>query len=150
MLFRSLSQAPIQMHSLRSFWTLLLPWPTAALALYAITSIATLAIAVVIWKSSSPMTVKFSALILAAILINPHLFVYDLAALIPALLLLLDWALSQEDSPLSPALKLLLYLSFILPLFGPISRWTHLQLSVIAFAAILWTLRRVTTSDCAI
>ncbi len=145
-----LSQAPIQMHSLRSFWTLLLPWATAALALYAITSIAALAITVVIWTSSSPMPLKFSALILAAILINPHLFVYDLVALIPALLLLLDWALSQEDSPLSPALKLLLYLSFILPLFGPISRWTHLQLSVIAFAAILWTLRRATTSDCAI
>ncbi len=144
-----LSQAPIQMHSLRSFWTLLLPWPTAALALYAITSIAALAIAVVIWKSS-PVTVKFSALILAAILINPHLFVYDLVALIPALVLLLDWILSKAESPFSPALKLLLYLAFILPLFGPISRWTHLQLSVIAFAAILWTVRRATTSDCPI
>jgi hypothetical protein len=39
--------------------------------------------------------------------------------------------------------KLLLYLAFILPLFGPLSSWTHLQLSVIAFAAILWTLSKV-------
>jgi hypothetical protein len=96
------------------------------------------------------MPLKFSALILAAILINPHLFVYDLVALIPALLLLLDWTLSKAESPFSPALNLFLYLALILPLFGPISRWTHLQLSVIAFAAILWTLRRATTSDCAI
>jgi hypothetical protein len=138
-----LSQAPTQMHSLRSFWTLLLPWPNAALALYALTSIAALAIAVVIWKSSSQMPLKFSALILAAILINPHQFVYDLVALIPALVLLLDWTLSKEQSPFSPALKLLLYLAFILPLFGPISRWTHLQFSVIAFAAILWTLTKL-------
>jgi Glycosyltransferase family 87 len=145
-----LSQAPIQMHSLRSFWTLLLPWPTVALALYAITSIAALAIAVAMWKSSSPITVKFSALILAAILVNPHLFVYDLLSLVPALMLLLDWTLSKEESSSSSALKFLLYLAFILPLFGPISRWTHLELSVIAFAALLWTLRRATRSDWAI
>jgi hypothetical protein len=138
-----LSHAPIQMHSLRAFWTLLLPWPTIALALYALTSIAALAIAVVIWKSSSPMPLKFSALMLAAILVNPHLFVYDLLALIPALLLLIDWTLSNEPSSFSPVLKFFLYLAFILPLFGPLSRWTHLQLSVIAFAAMLWTLTKL-------
>jgi len=34
------------------------------------------------------------------------------------------------------------YLAFLLPMFGPVARWTHLQLSVVAFAAILWTLFR--------
>jgi hypothetical protein len=29
-----------------------------------------------------------------------------------------------------------------LPLFGPLSRWTHLQLSVPAMAALLWLLWR--------
>jgi hypothetical protein len=137
-----LSQAPIQMHSLRSFWTLLLPWPTAALVLYILTSLAALAAAILIWRSSSPSSVKFSALILAAILINPHLFVYDLLVLIPVLLLTLNWTL-ENDEHSTPTLKLLLYLAFILPLFGPLSRWTHLQLSVIAFGAILWTLARL-------
>ena len=39
-----LSLAPIQMHSLRSFWTLLIPWPEAALALYILSSIAVIVI----------------------------------------------------------------------------------------------------------
>jgi hypothetical protein len=39
-------------------------------------------------------------------------------------------------------LKLLAYLAFILPLFGPISRWTHLQLSVPVFTMLLWVLWR--------
>jgi len=42
-----------------------------------------------------------------------------------------------------PALRLVLYLAFILPLFGPLSRWTHLQFSVPAFAALLWMLYRL-------
>jgi hypothetical protein len=170
-----LSQAPIQMHSLRSFWTLLLPWPNAALAFYALSSMAVLVLAVMVWKSPSSLPLKFSALALASVLINPHLFVYDLLVLAPILLLLLDSTIrpglvipsnarnllfaepieKADSSPLSfsektilrqqssSELKALLYLAFILPLFGPISRWTHLQLSVIAFTAILWILYRV-------
>jgi hypothetical protein len=140
-----LGLAPIQMHSLRSFWSLIIPSPEVALAFYALTSVAVVAMAASIWKSQSPLALRFSALILAAILVNPHLFVYDLLALIPVLLLATDWALAHENSASSPALKLLLYLAFVLPLFGPLSRWTHLQLSVPIFAAILWTLHRTET-----
>ena len=39
-------------------------------------------------------------------------------------------------------LTLLAYLAFVLPLFGPLSRWTHIQLSVPAIAALLWVLWR--------
>jgi hypothetical protein len=41
----------------------------------------------------------------------------------------------------------LLYLAFLLPLFGPLAHWTHLQLSVVVFAALLWTLRRLQLSE---
>jgi len=140
-----LGLAPIQMHSLRSFWSLIIPSPEVALAFYALTSVAVVAVAASIWKSQSPLALRFSALILAAILVNPHLFVYDLLALVPALLLAVDWALASEKNASSPLLKLLLYLAFVLPLFGPLSRWTHLQLSVPVFAAILWTLHRTET-----
>jgi hypothetical protein len=40
-----------------------------------------------------------------------------------------------------------LYLAFLLPLFGPLAYWTRLQLSVIAFAALLQTLRRLQISE---
>jgi len=137
-----LSLAPIQMHSLRSFWSLLIPWPQAAFALYLVSSIAVVSIAAATWKSSSPLALRFAALTLAAALVNPHLFVYDLLVLAPALLLVVDWALSNVRHPSSAPLFLLSYLAFILPLLGPLSRWTHIQLSVPIFAALLWTLWR--------
>lgn len=133
-----LSLAPIQMHSLRSFWSLLIPWPTAASALYLLTSCIAIAIAAAIWKSSRPLALRFSALSLAAVLVNPHLFIYDLLMLAPALLLLADWSLRHASS----ALPLLLYLAFVLPLLGPFSQYTHLQLTVPVFAALLWTLSK--------
>jgi len=134
--------APIQMHSLRSFWSLLIPWPHAALALYILSSVLIVAMTAAVWKSESPLALRFSALTLAAILVNPHLFVYDLLALAPVLLLLVDWTLANPQHPYASLLQILSYLAFILPLFGPVSRWTHVQLSVPVFIALLWILWR--------
>jgi alpha-1,2-mannosyltransferase len=141
-----LELAPVQMHSLRSFWTLLIPRPEAAFVLYILTSFVAFAIAAAIWKSTSPLALRFSALTLAAVLVNPHLFVYDLLVLAPVLLLLVDWTLANSQHQFAAALQLLSYLAFILPLFGPLSRWTHLQLSVPVFAALLWILWQLSLS----
>jgi hypothetical protein len=99
--------------------------------------------AAAIWKSSAPLALRFSALTIVAVLVNPHLFVYDLLVLAPALLLLVDWLLTNQQSASFPTLLLLLYLAYLLPLLGPLSQWTHIQLSVPAFAALLWFLWRV-------
>jgi hypothetical protein len=48
--------------------------------------------------------------------------------------------LSHRPRPSSAALQFLLYLAFVVPLFGPLSQWTHLQLSVPVFVALLCTL----------
>ncbi len=138
-----LTLSPIQMHSLHTFWELLIPWSSGVWVLYILTSLVAIGMAAAIWKSSSPLALRFSALILAAALINPHLYIYDLLALAPMFLLLADWALNHAQHPSTPALCMLLYLAFMLPLFGPLSRWTHLQLSVVAFAALLWLLWRI-------
>lgn len=137
-----LNLAPTQMHSLRSFWSLLIPWPNVGFPLYVVSSIAVVFIAAATWKSSSSLAVRFAALTVAAVLVNPHLFVYDLLVLAPALLFLVDWTLSNVLGPLSARLFLLSYLAYVLPLLGPLSRWTHVQLSVPIFAALLWTLWR--------
>jgi hypothetical protein len=105
-----------------------------------LSSLVAIASAAVIWKSSAPLPLRFSALTLTAVLVNPHLFVYDLLVLAPVLLLLADWALTNPHHSSSAALRLLAYLAFLLPLFGPLSRWTHLQLSVPVFALLLWML----------
>jgi hypothetical protein len=141
-----LAFSPIQMHSLESFWEILIPWRLGVWALYLLASFVAIGIAAAIWKSSSHLPLRFSALILAAVLVNPHIYIYDLLALAPAFLLLTDWSLDNPHHPAKPALDVLLYLAFLLPLFGPIAYWTHLQLSVVVFAALLWTLRRLRIS----
>jgi len=138
-----LDLSPIQMHSLRSFWALLIPSSPVVWILYLASSMAVLVMAAALWKSSLPLSVRFSSLLLAAVLVNPHLYIYDLLALAPALLLLADWTRSTPQDDSSPAIRVLLYLSFSLPLFGPVNRWTHLQVSVVAFTALLCLLWRL-------
>lgn len=135
-----LNLSPDQMHSLRSFWVLLIPSAATVWVLYALSSIATITLAAAVWRSSSPLALRFSALTLAAVLVNPHLFVYDLLALVPVFLLAANWALTRESE--SSELPILLYLGFVLPLIGPLSRWTHIQLSVIVFVALLYIFYR--------
>jgi alpha-1,2-mannosyltransferase len=133
-----------QTHSLRSFWALRLPWPRVAFALYAICALAVLLFTVRVWKSTSPLSLRYSGLLLATVLISPHLTVYDLIILAPAFLLLGDWALSHSDDPSAPLLQQLLYSCYPLFLMGPLARMTHVQLSVVAMTAMLWICWRMT------
>jgi alpha-1,2-mannosyltransferase len=130
--------AQAQMHSLRSFWVLLVPWPVVALVLYVLSSAIVLVIAAVAWKSHGALALRFSALVFAAVLINPHLFVYDLLVLVLPLLLLANWAIGHADhySYSSAQISVLVYLAFVLPLLGPLTVWTHFQVSVLVFVAI--------------
>jgi hypothetical protein len=134
-----------QTHSLRTFWTMLIPWPTASLALYLVAALLVLCLSIVCWRSHLPLSLRYSALLLTTVLLAPHLTVYDLVILAPAFLLFSDWIVTQPNSPSTPRLKLLLYLAFLLPLLGPLARWTHIQLSVPVMAALLygiWNLGR--------
>jgi hypothetical protein len=145
-----LEPKPYQTHSLRTFWTMLLPWPLASLTLYLLTALLVSAVTIACWRSRSPLSVRFSALLLATVLLAPHLTVYDLVILAPAFLLLADWIVAHPRDALTPHLKLLLYLAFVLPLLGPLARWTHFQLSVPVMAALLyetWNFGRKSESD---
>jgi arabinofuranan 3-O-arabinosyltransferase len=134
-----------QTHSLRSFWSLVLPWPRIAFGLYVVGAVAILGLAVRAWRSSSSMSVRFPTLLLATVLVSPHLTVYDLIILAPAFLLLGDWAAAQWEEPLARRIQQLLYLCYPLFLMGPLTRITHVQLSVLAMTALLWTIWRVSS-----
>jgi Glycosyltransferase family 87 len=137
--------APIQMHSLRAFWTLLVPSHSVVFVLYVLSSVAVLWISASIWKSNTPLAIRFSGLLLSAVVVSPHLFIYDLLVLAPMFPLLVNWIVTNPAHPASPPLRVLMYLAFVLPIFGPLSYWTHLQISVLVFAAILWTLFQIVT-----
>ena len=127
-----------QTHSLRSFWSLLLPWPHVAFAFYVVGALGVLALAIRCWQSGASLEVRYATLLLATVLVSPHLTVYDLIILAPAFLLLGEWALVHCESRVAGLARLLLYLCYPLFLLGPLARVSHLQLSVLAMIGLLW------------
>jgi len=130
-----------QTHSLRSFWSLLLPWPQLAFALYVVSALGILGLAARCWQRGASLQVRYAALLLATVLVSPHLTVYDLVILAPAFLLLGEWTLARDHS--APSVPLLLYACYPLFLLGPLARITHLQFSVVAMTALLWISWRI-------
>jgi glycosyl transferase family 87 len=137
-----------QSHSLRSFWALLFPSPGVSLALYAVSACVVLIVAIACWRSSLPLQLRYCALLLASVLVSPHLIVYDLVILAPAILFFAEWLATQPHDRLTAAMTAPLCLAYLSPLLGPLSLWTHLQISVIAMTGLMglmWQLSRRST-----
>jgi len=141
-----LEPKPFQMHSLRAFWALLLPQSQVALALYLLTSASVLALTVRLWRTSVPLGIRYSALILATILVSPHVGAYELVLLAPAFIL------TASESEKSVALRrrtfrMLLYFAYLASLVGGLAAITHVQLSILVFAgwfaALYWAAFRL-------
>jgi alpha-1,2-mannosyltransferase len=140
-----------QTHTLRTFWSMLVPRAGVSLTLYVISAAVVLGLTIACWKRSPtvPLPLRYSALLLATVLVAPHVTVYDLVILAPAFILLADWLVSEPSTHSTLWLGTLLYLVYMLPLVGPFARWTHVQLSVIAMAAtlyLIWNISRESSS----
>ena len=138
-----LEPRPYQTYSLRTFWSMLVPWPHFAFGLYGLSAIIVLGLTIAVWRYPVPLALRYPALLLATVLVAPHLTVYDLVILAPAFLLLADWMTGQPESQSPRWLGTILYLIYALPLLGPLSRWTHVQLAVIAMAACVYDIWRI-------
>ncbi len=136
-----LEPRPYQTHSLRTFWALVVPWGGLAFLLYVISGCVVLGIAIAVWRRSESLALRYPCLLFATVLVAPHLTVYDLVILAPAFLLLADWLVGQPANSSTRWLGMLAYFAYMLPLVGPLTRWTHLQFSVVAMAGcvyIIW------------
>ncbi len=133
-----LEPRPYQTHCLRTFWSMIIPWSGLAFCLYLASAAIILAMTIAVWKRKASLSLRFPALLLASVLVAPHLTVYDLVVLVPAILLLANWLIGKAERPAPRRMPSVLYLAYVLPLFGPLARWTHLQLSVIAMAALVY------------
>jgi len=140
---------PYQMHSLSAFWDLLIPWDTLALSLYIISAIIVTVLAVVVWRSPAPLSLRYSLLLLATALVCPHLYVYDLVILAPAFLLITDWSVAHPDDRLTPPIQRLVYLCYALPLIGVAAQFTRIQFSVVAMTALSAMLARAALRESA-
>lgn len=133
-----LAVKPFQMHSLRSFW-MLLPLGRMAMVLWLISAAAILVILNRSWCRLSSVRVQFAVLILAATLINPHLYIYDAVILAPALVVAAEESFIADDRR-ADLIRVGLYVLFACFFFGPLSRFTHLQLSVPVLVGLFWVL----------
>ena len=125
-----------RMHSLRAFWDLLLPWHGAASVFYAFTALGVIGVTVWCWRSKAPIELRYAIFVLGSALVDPHLTDYDLVMLMPALLVIGDRILLARESTERDSARVLTYVAFCLPLFGPMLKVVHLQLSVPAYAAL--------------
>ena len=136
-----LEPRPYQTHCLRTFWSMILPWSTLALGMYALSALIVLALTIAAWRRRGvDLRIRYSALLLATVLVSPHLTVYDLVILAPMFLILADWMIATRDTSTQSRMGTLLYLVYALPLLAPLTRWTHVQLSVLAMAALVYLL----------
>ena len=135
---------PYQMHSLRAFWALLLPDSRTAFWLYVASSVLVLVLALRCWRSAAPLPLRYGVLLLATVLVSPHLTVYDLVILTPTFVLIGEWMISGTV-PRAGLIPMLLMLAYLLPLV-PQAKWTHVQLSVVVMGALVWSCTKAATN----
>ena len=120
-----LEPKPYQLHSIRTFADLMpQPWSTAFW--YAALLVITV-MTIRLWRSGAPLARRFGALVVATILVSPHLTVYDLSLIAPALLWL---------APVPMGAIYLIYLTTLVPtaLFMPIQASVLVLLVVFVMA----------------
>jgi alpha-1,2-mannosyltransferase len=126
------------MHSLRPFWRMLLPSSsTLAFSLYLATALLVFLCCLRIWKSPNPLSLRFAAFLLATVLVDPHLYVYDLVLLAPALMLLVDWWLGMQAQQ-SRVFTTLLYLTYSSSLLVGIAQNNFVSISTVALSVALF------------
>lgn len=130
-----LEPIPYQMQSLRSFFTLLIPSPAVAYGAYLATAAGVIIIAARHWGSGAPLELRYSVLLLATVLVDPHVNPYDLVVIIPVFILVAKRAIARGDT--NRWLWGLLCLCYYLPALTFIPTMTHVQVSVAAMAALM-------------
>ena len=133
---------PYQMHSLRGFW-ILLGTGRFSLELWILSSLAVLAVLAGYWRRQSSPDLRFAALIVAAVLIDPHLYIYDAVILAPALFGAVEHARVMGGTVTADAIRTAVYVLFVCLFLGPLARITHIQLSVPVMCALFFAMTRL-------
>lgn len=135
---------PHEAHSLRGTFRLLLP-ESAVGPVAAIAAVPVLIAAILVWRSGAPLPLKFMALMLATVLVSPHLISYDLVLTLIALVPLWGWLRTQEMLGATRATAVLAYLVYLSPAIL-IAKLVHVQPTtasmLLLLATLTWIARR--------
>lgn len=140
---------PWQMHNLKGFWHLLTGSNVVSSALWGFSSMAVVGALVYIWRGSRSTDLRMGALVVATVLINPHLYVYDLVVLAVVFGALGRWALESPGSVWSQQVLALLHLLWWVPLIGALAALTRVQLTSIVLVALMATIVAAVRSEAA-
>ncbi len=139
-----LEAKPFTSHSLRAV-TRLLP-DGIGLPLWLTLSAIVLWYTVRVWKSDAPVRVRLGVVILASLLVNPHVIVYDVTLLALPLLWFGAYMLEPERDAGAPAFGVLVYWLFA-ALFVPTAAVIGLQVSVPIMMGLLLFIARTATEN---
>lgn len=137
---------PYPGESLRSFFKVFVPFEKAALVAYLLVAVATLYVAMRIWRSRASFELRSSGVVLATLLVSPHAFPYDLILLAPVFFLVANWLADHPSHPPSRAISLTLCALFVAPLLRALPPPVRIQFSVTAMALLLAWLWQTTRS----
>ena len=140
-----LESKPFNSHSLRAVTRLV---PNAiGVPLWLLLSGIVLWYTVRVWKSDAPLRVRLGVVMLASLLVNPHVIVYDVTLLALPLLWFGAYMLEPPRREVAPAFGVLIYWLFV-ALLIPTARVIGLQVSVpLMMGLLVWMSRAATKSS---
>jgi alpha-1,2-mannosyltransferase len=127
-----------RMHSIRTL-TRLVPGPPGDL-IWAAASVWIVIAAVRIWRGAFPLTARLGVVILATVLVNPHLFGYDAVILVMPVIWLGAW-LDEVRSPQKMMYWQSVYFLCLL-LLVPTALLIPVQMSVVVMLWLFWRISR--------
>ncbi len=126
-----------QLHAWRAFFQLAGVEGDRLLIATIVASLLTVAAAVVCWRRTTDLRLRFTVLLAATALINPHMYVYDLIVLTPLGLVVWDYLADSRTAPrVARGLAVALLALFASPVLGFMASSTTPQMSVIVLAAL--------------
>jgi hypothetical protein len=126
--------------SLKGFFDVFVPDGPAAMIAYGIAALVVVLIAAAVWRSNEPIDLRLSAIVLAMILISPHVNAYDLILVAPIAFMSANWLTLVAHDGRGKALSIWLCLLIAAPLAGGLPAMVRLQFSVTAMIAMLFLL----------
>lgn len=137
---------PEHLHSLLGFWRLLLGRGVITTALWMVSGGVVLIYARRAWHRAGPdRSLQIAIVALTAVLLAPHLYVYDLVLLAPALVVLWTWSERVPGLSGVRGLQWLVGLAAVAPLSDAVAVVWPLQLSTCVLTALVIQFARVVT-----
>jgi hypothetical protein len=134
-----LEARPFQSHSVRAV-TRLLPDPLGVPLWFLVTGWVLWSTARV-WLTPEPLKVRFGLAVLAAVLVNPHLIVYDAAVLVLPLIWFPAWLVGRRVPGEIQKFGALVY-GLVVTFMAPTAAVVGLQISVLLMLALFWSVAR--------